>query len=316
MRIAYLILAHNHPELLLRLLKALEGPGTGIYVHLDKKADATRFPQAQQAFSNVNFIDKRRSVYWMGFSAVQATLDLLRLAHSSGKYDYYILLSGADYPIKPAEYIERFLATSEKDFLFFFNLADWPSWRSKIDQYHYTDTFWTNYRTAPRRSWRLYRRVQQLLARLLPPRKFLPQLEPYGGSQWWMLTRDSVTWLLDFLKMHRGFSWFYRFTESPDEMFFQTAVLNSPRREMVQNYLRYQELWADIGAADDNSGMETVHQFNLRYIDWDTARERPAVLDERDFERLSTSPCLFARKMDPVRSAKLLDRIDEELRSQ
>ena len=57
--------------------------------------------------------------------------------------------------------------------------------------------------------------------------------------------------------------------------------------------------------------------FNFRYIDWSGestgARETPALLDERDWGALVTTPCHFARKFDPVRSARLLDRIDAEL---
>jgi hypothetical protein len=55
--------------------------------------------------------------------------------------------------------------------------------------------------------------------------------------------------------------------------------------------------------------------FNLRHIDWTAVREAPAILDDRDWEALRASPCLFARKFEPRRSARLLDRIDRELLS-
>jgi len=57
--------------------------------------------------------------------------------------------------------------------------------------------------------------------------------------------------------------------------------------------------------------------FNYRYVDWSGEvtgeRERPAVLDERDWEKIKSSKCHFARKFDPRRSAKLLDMIDREI---
>ena len=42
-------------------------------------------------------------------------------------------------------------------------------------------------------------------------------------------------------------------------------------------------------------------------------RERPAVLDERDWDKIKSSKCHFARKFDLRRSAKLLDMIDREI---
>jgi hypothetical protein len=58
------------------------------------------------------------------------------------------------------------------------------------------------------------------------------------------------------------------------------------------------------------------HQYKayLHYIDWNDLREDPAILDITDFEKISQSEALFARKFDEQKSRDLLDQIDARLR--
>ena len=53
-----------------------------------------------------------------------------------------------------------------------------------------------------------------------------------------------------------------------------------------------------------------VKNYNYRYIDWKARHgNNPAILDESDYEILVNSDALFARKIDPKISAKLLDKL-------
>ena len=112
---------------------------------------------------------------------------------------------------------------------------------------------------------------------------------------------------------------FFRYTSSPDEMFFQTIIMNSPWASRVEGFDAYQCWSADRTARglEHDSEMLPEESFNKRYIDWsgETSgeRERPAILDERDWQRIVASPSLFARKFDAERSAALLDRSDREI---
>lgn len=78
----------------------------------------------------------------------------------------------------------------------------------------------------------------------------------------------------------------------PDEIFFQTIVLNSPLAHTVVN--------------DD-----------LRYLEWrDPALAGgPAVLGEHDFRKIMSSSKLFARKFDMTQDAEILELIDAEVGS-
>lgn len=107
MRFAYLIMAHNEPELFGILMNLLDDERNDIYVHIDKKADISLFDKFKLKRSRLYFID-RMSVYWGDESQVKAEFALLRAAQSNGDYDYYHLLSGVDLPLKSQDYIHQF----------------------------------------------------------------------------------------------------------------------------------------------------------------------------------------------------------------
>jgi hypothetical protein len=96
---------------------------------------------------------------------------------------------------------------------------------------------------------------------------------------------DCVSYVHDWVGAHPEYVRFFQRVHVPDEMFFQSIVMNSPFRDRV--------------APDD-----------LRYIDWRADSDSPAVLTSADFDRLMESGKLFARKFDPTLDREVLDRID------
>ena len=317
---AYLILAHSQPQQLGRLINAIDHETVDIYVHVDKSADLEKFITAVKAKSNVFFIEKRKTVTWMGYSTVVATLELLKVASSSRRYEYYSLISGADYPVKSNDYIAEYLQQSSEQLLSFWKLDDRRSWLHKIERYHHVDLMPIR---GPEHKpylhgyyWKLHHRC----AKFIPKRKFVAGMEPYGGSPWWSLTHDCVLYVLDFVSKNEKFCNFFKYTLCPDDMFFQTVILNSPFADSSKNFTQYTE-WSEQTAWKDKiseTAMLPEDSFNLRYIDWsgevDGNREIPALLDDRDFKKIVDSHCLFARKFDKNVSRCLLNRIDSEIR--
>src|SRR4051812_35408709 len=103
MRIAYLILAHNNYTHLQKLIDALNEFDCKFYVHIDKKS-----PLPNLKGDNIIFIKNRVKVYWSTFSEVQATLHLMDEAARDRRHDYFVLISGVDYPIRSnAEIIKK-----------------------------------------------------------------------------------------------------------------------------------------------------------------------------------------------------------------
>ena len=81
MRIAYIILCHTDPEHIRRLTKKITG-GTDdeAFIHVDGKCDAAPFEQTLKDVPQAHFLCQRIPVYWGGYSAVEATVQLLRAA--------------------------------------------------------------------------------------------------------------------------------------------------------------------------------------------------------------------------------------------
>lgn len=97
-RIAILIIAHNRPKQLLRLIESLDIDRFDFFIHIDGKTEISQFSDLMK-LDNVIFLKKRVRTFLDDFSLVEATMNLLEEALSRN-YVYYCLLSGQDYPIK------------------------------------------------------------------------------------------------------------------------------------------------------------------------------------------------------------------------
>ena len=77
---------------------------------------------------------------WRGwvFHLVELTVMLMREA-SLERFNYCVLLSGSDYPIKSNIFIKKFFDTATKEFIGFWRLEDRPSWKHKIEYFYPID---------------------------------------------------------------------------------------------------------------------------------------------------------------------------------
>ncbi len=278
MNTAYLILAHNTPEHLSRLISALRTDSAHFFVHVDRKARLSDFTAASS--DRVHFTAKRVSVYWGDFRQVEAILVLTReaLAHPAN-FDRFVLLSGADYPVRSAGYIERFFErNSDKEFINVVPMSDaMGKPMSRL----------TGYRLRPSTP-RPIRAVQRLLlmARVLPTerdyRTSFGGLAPYGGSTWWALSRAACQYVSDFAIRNPGFVEFHKHTRNPDESFFQTVLGNSEFRPRIVRNLTY---------ADWSGGGRSPANLTDRHLDFLASRPR-----FRDDDQYGPGEILFARK--------------------
>src|SRR3954454_12035046 len=116
MRLTYLIVAHKNPEQLARLVKSLSYDGESFFIHIDKKCNLKAFQEALQTNElsrhigehgcRVEVIYNRVSVVCGAYSHVGAIFNsLAEIFSSKERFDYLVLLSGQDYPIKTNEHI-------------------------------------------------------------------------------------------------------------------------------------------------------------------------------------------------------------------
>ncbi len=277
MRIAYVILAHQLPQQLVRLVRRLHTPGALLLIHINRRSDDAIYAAARSGLAgldNIVFL-RRPKLYWGSFGHVSATIEGLDELHRCGaEFDYVVLLTGQDYPIKPVASIERTLAESGgRSFKAHDRLpGGWENGMQRI-------THWHSRRIGVPRGWHLH----------LPLARELPQgLVPYGGSSYWWLSREAVEFVRGFLAEQPQVYRFFRHVDIPDEILFHTILLNSPLRDSIVN--------------DE-----------LRHVDWTrspAARDLPRA---GDLEALRRSPKLMARKFDSTVDAEILDLIDREL---
>jgi len=282
MKIAYIISAYKNPEQLVRLILRLNSDKTNFLVHVDKKTDKCIFDQIvcdTNHLANVYFL-KRYRCYWGGFGHVQATTEgINEIFKRSIPFDCAILLTGQDYPIKTNEQIRTFLQEHDgKSFMEYFCLPS-DNWEGgglqRVELWHLR---------LRNRLFVFPKKHDSWLKR-----KFPENFRPFGGSSYWCLPRECITYIHKFTRNNSRFVNFFKFVDVPDEIFFQTIVMNSPLAGSVVN--------------DD-----------LRYIEWnDPNSGSPAILGRHDFEKIASAPKLFARKFDVNVDAEVLDLIDQEL---
>jgi hypothetical protein len=281
--LAYIISAYKLPDQLTRLVRRLDTKTASFFVHVDRKTDDATYRRMVKPLSgldNVHFLE-RHHCHYGGFGHVEATIKGIRELFRRGvPFDHVLLLTGQDYPIASNRRIGGFLG--EHEGLSFMSHFPLPSdeWQGggmdRIGSWHV-------------RLGSLYVRVPGMSGPL--GRRFPAGLRPFGGSAYWCLSRACTEYVHGFLQNARSYVRFFRFVNVPDEIFFQTILLNSPLRDAIVN--------------DD-----------LRYLEWrhPEVAGGPAVLHRSDFESIMGSGKLFARKFDVTEDAEILDLIDAAIR--
>lgn len=295
MKIAYLILVHNNPQHLQRLVKSLSSPSSACFIHIDRKSNLDDFANLQG--ENIHISQERIPVYWGDFSQVQAILTLLQLALAEvHRFDYFVLLSGTDYPLQSTAYIESFFQRhSGKEFI---NLVSVP-----CEAVNKTIARFTTYKFPPNTA-RMTRTLRKLLVKAgvtaanRDYKRYLRDLTPYAGSTWWALSREACEYIQHFVSHEPKIINFFKYTECPDESFFQTILGNSPFKARMQR--------------------------NLTYVDWSKGGANPSPITEAHVEFLTATPSivlesaygvgelLFARKFSDETGA-LVQRLDQRL---
>ncbi len=279
--IAYCILAHKEPERIARLINRIKTPTDFIYVHFNKIIGKEQFNSWKQLIEqkcpSTNLkITSNVLCKWGSFGNVESTLNAMQ-HYKDFNYDYFVNLSGECYPIKPVNVIKNTFAGQTTAFMEFFELPS-PFWgnggMNRIQNRHYF----------------VLHNGRLKILRIPRFSKKLPfNLKPFGGSQWFCLPKQLVSYILQFVDQNKSFKNFYERSLIPDEMFFQTVLINSPFRSQICNN-------------------------NLRYINWVGSKEgHPKYLTKSDFDKIVCCDKLFARKFSLSVDKDILDLIDQKL---
>ena len=283
MRVANIIMAYKDPEQIEKMIRAMDHPDLYFFIHLDQKIAMEPF-EFLGKLNRVSFINKRTICNWGGFSFVQAVISALEeVLNSTQKFDYFNLMSGQDYPIKPVQQFVSFLKENDgKSFISYDedHQKDWWSHAvSRYEDYHFTDL-----------SFKGRYFFQRMTNAVMAKRKFPLPLKLYGSSisSWWTLHAPCASYLVDFANREHKLKNFMKYTWGADEFFYATILMNSPFKNSIVND-------------------------NLRMIKWEEGSANPVILKQKDLNSIIASDKLFARKFDIHVDRDILYQVDLRL---
>lgn len=293
MKHAIMIMAHKNFGFLRHLIEYFSSD-CYVFVHIDKKSSITREEQAYlAAMPQVSGVYRKYSVHWGGFSILKCELFLLKEAMRSSDADYFHLISGQDYPIKPlTTFLEFFEKNKGKEFIRYANIPHprWDHYTFSRFQYYYPYDWFGK---STEESKRIVNKLVDWQKKHGIKRRIPDHFEHlYGSTQWFSITRKAVETLLDYTRRHPAFYRRARWTFASEEFYVATVLVNLlPKKD--------------------------IERRDLRYIRWLYENGNyPANLDTKHFYILARQEeNLFARKFEEPISHALIPAIDKYLLS-
>jgi hypothetical protein len=273
---AYLILAHHRLHQVVRLVERLSTERSVFFIHVDRRTSDSemRCLDPLRFRPNVHLVDRFVS-RWAHFGLVRATLAGLRDAMAHESIQRVTLLSGQDYPIKPVHEIETFFDENPNSTYMEHHPLPRSDWGSRGGADRYEDIHF----------WAGSRHIAVPLARLGIERRPPGRRRPFQGGQYFSIDRGSCEELL--VAADQRTRRFFARTHVPDEMFFQTVLMNSPAASRAVNDDLRLEIWGD--------------------------GPHPRVITSADLPLLVQSDRLVAKKFDDSIDAEVLDQIDRHI---
>jgi len=285
--IGFILLTHTKPQQIIRLItklnKMFDNPL--IVCHHD-------FSQCDLAVDaipkNVSFVRPHLNTGWGEFSLVEATVRAIQSMYEAPTNpDWFVLLSGADYPIKSAAQIVHDFTTNPNDAHIRFEPVKYSTDNVGKRKLYYERYFSVKLLSFdfPRRLG--LRRRELWLKHPILTKPFLPFSEKFPcfrGSFWFCANRRAAEYILEFYDTRADVTGHYRKLFVADESYFQTILVNAPHLKLDSNHWRYE--------------------------DWSSEGDHPKTLTMEDLPQLLASPAHFARKFDMEADKTIFDELD------
>ncbi|GGL35099.1 N-acetylglucosaminyltransferase [Phycicoccus endophyticus] len=301
MRIAYHLQTHKDPRQILRLVDRIRRGSDGETIVLVSHQTGGE-PLAQRDLeAGGEAVLLPSSGGYGDFSHVDRYLESVDwLLDRDDPFDWFVNISGQDYPLRPARVWEAELAAGQADaWIGFFDVfgpeSKWPRARG-VTRYDF-------------RHWRTTRMTQRWQRRLRPlgavnlvqpvvrvspsfgavgvrrRSMFTEDFRCYGGSFWGAVSREAAAYVADYTHSSPQLAAYLRGSLAPDEVYVQTVL--------------------------GNAGRFTIRPEARRYFDFSLGMgNHPKVLTTQDLPRMTASTAWFARKFDPAVDSAVLDALD------
>ncbi|XP_077474209.1 xylosyltransferase 1-like [Stigmatopora argus] len=290
-RLAFVLVVHGRAaRQFRRLFKAIYHTAHFYYIHVDERSDFLHREVAPMArrYPNVRVTPWRMATIWGGASLLAMYLRAMEdlLAMSDWSWDFFVNLSGADYPIRTNDELVAFL--SKHRHLNFIKSHGRDN--ARFIRKQGLDRLFVECDTH---MWRL------------GDRQIPEGIQVDGGSDWFLLNRAFVDYVARSQdELVTGLKRFYAFTLLPAESFFHTVLENSALcGSMVDNNLRLTNWNRKLGCKCQYKHI----------VDWCGCSPndfKPA--DVPRFEQASR-PAFFARKFEAAVSQEVVNLLDARL---
>ena len=197
--------------------------GCPLVIHVDRAVRKKTYAAFQQALAdlpNLRFAPRHRCE-WGTWGLVAATQECGQIMlNDFADVRHVYLTSGSCLPLRPVQELIDYLAERpQTDFVESATIADVPWTIGGLDHERFTLSFPFAWR---KNRW-LFDRYVNLQRKLRYKRRIPNGIVPHMGSQWWCLTRQTLSAILEDPERDTYDSYFRR-VWIPDESYFQTLA--------------------------------------------------------------------------------------------
>ncbi len=231
MSVGFVMLCHTALHRAVQVARHWAKRDCPVVIHVDRSVSRhsyEKFVRALSGLENVRF-SRRFSCEWGTWGLVAATQAAsAMMLREFPQVQHVYLASGSCLPLRPVEDLVDYLAERPRtDFIESVTTADVTWTVGGLD----AERFTLRFPFAWKRHRRLFDGYVWLQRRLNLRRRIPPGLVPHLGSQWWCLTRQTLSSILDDPD-RKIYDAYFRRVWIPDESYFQTmARLYSSRIE-------------------------------------------------------------------------------------
>lgn len=261
-----------------------------VFVHVDKKTFDKNNKQLIRLLNNSErvYLTSKFSINWGSINHLYAIIHLIKKAIEDNDVHFIHLISSQDYPIKSMDCFNSFFSSDNTNI--YMTVTNQENFKNEIKSRYAQYYFFQQYDSRNEKIRKMDDLSRKIQRKIGVNRQHFGCFDSiYKGMVWISAPRKVFNYVISFCNGNNSFFRFLYFCRIPEEFFFQTILLNSIYSEnVISNNLRF-TLWME------------KHNSN------------PAILDNSDFTAIQNSDAFFARKIDPIISKNLIEKIDSSL---
>ncbi|MEL6587969.1 MAG: beta-1,6-N-acetylglucosaminyltransferase, partial [Pseudomonadota bacterium] len=269
-RLGFVMLVHTAFDRAEQVARYWANNGCPVIIHVDGKVPMKSFRAFKARFEGERLVrfSKRARVEWGSWSLVQATqLAATRLLDNFVDVQHAYLVSGSCLPLRPVAELQSYLAEHPNTDFIESVTIDEVTWT--IDGLE-AERFTLRFPFSWRKNRKLFDAYTEVQRKLRLRRRIPKDVSPHLGSQWWCLTRKTLSSILQAPDRAAMDAYFAK-VWIPDESYFQSLAR------------RY--------ATQIESRSLTLSKFDVQ--------GKPHIFYDDHLQLLERSDCFVARKIWP-----------------